>query len=50
MGFPAETNVRRGMRIVHGNKLLEEKLGRYDLCPCCSGNRFNKCRLKAGRF
>ncbi len=27
-GFPSETNVKRGIRIVHGDKLLEEKLGR----------------------
>ena len=27
-GFPSETNVKRGVRIVHGDKLLEEKLGR----------------------
>lgn len=30
-GFPSETKVKRGMRIVHGDKLLEEKLGRNDL-------------------
>jgi hypothetical protein len=33
-GFPSETNVKRGIRKVRGNKLLEEKLGRNDLCPC----------------
>ncbi len=32
-GFPSETQVKRGVRIVHGEKLLEEKLGRNDLCP-----------------
>jgi hypothetical protein len=26
-GFPSETNVKRGVRIVHGDKLLMEKLG-----------------------
>ena len=31
-GFPSETQVKRGVRIVHGDKLLEEKLGRNDLC------------------
>ena len=39
-GFPSETQVKRGMRIVHGNKELSEKLGRNDLCPCGSGRRF----------
>lgn len=32
-GFPSETQVKRGVRIVGGDKLLEEKLGRNDLCP-----------------
>ena len=39
-GFPSETRVKRGIRIVHGDKWLEEKLGRNDLCPCGSGRRF----------
>jgi uncharacterized protein YecA (UPF0149 family) len=39
-GFPSETQVKRGVRIVHGNKELKEKLGRNDLCPCGSGRRF----------
>ena len=26
-GYPSETQVKRGIRIVHGDKLLEEKLG-----------------------
>jgi hypothetical protein len=25
-GFPSETKVKRGVRIVHGDKLLEEKV------------------------
>ena len=49
-GFPSETQVKRGVRIVHGGKLLEEKLGRNDLCPCGSGQRFKKCCLKKGCF
>jgi uncharacterized protein YecA (UPF0149 family) len=49
-GFPSETKVKRGVRIVHGNKELAEKLGRNDLCPCGSGKRFRKCCLKAGCF
>jgi uncharacterized protein YecA (UPF0149 family) len=39
-GFPSETNVKRGMRIVHGDKELVEKLGRNDPCPCGSGRSF----------
>ena len=38
-GFPSETRVKRGQRIVHGHKLLEEKLGRNDHCPCGSRRR-----------
>lgn len=47
-GFPSETQVGRGMRIVHGDKLLTEKLGRNDLCPCGSGLRFQEL-LSASR-
>ena len=39
-GFPSETRVKRGERIVHGTKELFEKLGRNDLCPCGSGRSF----------
>ncbi|MBA3388091.1 MAG: SEC-C domain-containing protein [Rubrobacter sp.] len=39
-GFPSETHVKRGERIVHGDKELLEKLGRNDPCPCGSGRRF----------
>lgn len=39
-GYPSETRVRRGIRVVHGDKELIEKLGRNDLCPCGSGRRF----------
>lgn len=49
-GYPSETQVKRGVRIVHGHKLLEEKLGRNDLCPCGSGQRFKKCCLSRGCF
>jgi len=41
-GFPSETRVKRGMRIVHGNKELFEKLGRNDPCPCGSGRSFQE--------
>jgi SEC-C motif-containing protein len=39
-GYPSETRVGRGDRVVHGDKELIEKLGRNDLCPCGSGRRF----------
>jgi uncharacterized protein YecA (UPF0149 family) len=32
--------VKRGDRVVHGDKELVEKLGRNDLCPCGSGRLF----------
>lgn len=39
-GFPSETRVKRGDRVVHGDVELVEKLGRNDPCPCGSGQRF----------
>ncbi|MCC2668492.1 MAG: nucleic acid-binding protein [Armatimonadetes bacterium] len=39
-GFPSETCVGRGLRVVHGGKELLEKLGNEDPCPCGSGRRF----------
>ena len=39
-GYPSETNVKRGLRFVHGDKELCEKLGRNDLCPCGSAKSF----------
>lgn len=39
-GFPSETNVKRGIRILGNGKELQEKLGRNDLCPCGSGRLF----------
>jgi uncharacterized protein YecA (UPF0149 family) len=41
-GFPSETHVGKGVRVVHGDKELREKLGRNDLCPCGSGHRFQE--------
>jgi uncharacterized protein YecA (UPF0149 family) len=49
-GFPSETKVKRGLRIVHGEKELSEKLGCNDLCPCGSGRLFKKRCLKSGWF
>ncbi|MGA3157184.1 MAG: SEC-C metal-binding domain-containing protein [Steroidobacteraceae bacterium] len=39
-GFPSETRVQRGDRVVGQGKELLEKLGRNDPCPCLSGRRF----------
>ena len=42
-GFPSETSVKRGNRVIStamDAKELLEKLGRNDLCPCGSGLRF----------
>lgn len=47
-GFPSETHVKRGVRIVHGDKHLEEKLGRNDPCPCGSARRFQKVLSRDG--
>jgi uncharacterized protein YecA (UPF0149 family) len=41
-GFPSETQVKKGLRIVHGDKELTEKLGRNDPCPCGSGRSFQE--------
>jgi len=38
--YPSETNVKRGDRLVHGDKELLEKLGRNDPCPCGSAKSF----------
>jgi hypothetical protein len=47
-GYPSETQVKRGSRVVHGDKELLEKLGRADLCPCGSGRRFQALLLAEG--
>ncbi|WP_371747877.1 SEC-C metal-binding domain-containing protein [Hahella aquimaris] len=39
-GYPSETQVKRGYRVVHGDKDLHEKLGRNDPCPCGSRRLF----------
>ncbi|MRR33877.1 hypothetical protein EG829_04135 [bacterium] len=36
-GFPSGTHVKRVYRVVHGEKVLVDKLGRNDPCPCGSG-------------
>jgi uncharacterized protein YecA (UPF0149 family) len=47
-GFPSETNVKRGLRVVHGDKQLVERLGRKDLCPCGSGKSFQEVLFAFG--
>ena len=49
-GFPSESQVKRGERVVHGNKELMEKVGRNDLCPCRTGKLFKKCCRNSGYF
>ncbi|WP_217265620.1 SEC-C metal-binding domain-containing protein [Singulisphaera acidiphila] len=49
-GILSETHVKRGHRIVHGNKELQERLGRNDPCPCGSGLLFKKCCRNTGWF
>ncbi len=39
-GYPSETRVKRGLRFVHQDIELIEKLGRKDPCPCGSGKSF----------
>ncbi|MEM8605903.1 MAG: SEC-C metal-binding domain-containing protein [Myxococcota bacterium] len=41
-GFLSETRVKRGYRVVGDGKVLVEKLGRNDLCPCGSNRRFQE--------
>jgi hypothetical protein len=41
-GSLSEARVKRGQRVVHGDKDLVEKLGRNDRCPCGSGRRFQE--------
>jgi len=47
-GFPSETGVKRGDRIVRGTKDLSEKLGRNDPCPCGSARLFQALLLAHG--
>ncbi|MCW5821690.1 MAG: SEC-C domain-containing protein [Cyanobacteria bacterium TGS_CYA1] len=49
-GFNSESRVKRGNRIVHGDKELIEKLGRNDLCPCGSSRKFKRCCMLYGFF
>ena len=44
-GFPSETHIRRGLRIVHTDRTIG-KLGRYDPCSFGSERRFRKVFLE----
>lgn len=49
-GFPSETQVKKGYRVVHGDKELTEKLGRNDLCPCQSRRLFQSLLPRQGEI
>lgn len=49
-GFPPETGVKRGDRVVGGAKDLVEKLGRNDPYPCGSARSFKRCGLRSGCY
>lgn len=49
-GYPSEKAVKRGLRTVHSDKELQEKLGKDDLCPCGSDVAFKKCCRNSGRY
>jgi SEC-C motif len=38
------------VKVFHGDKELNEKLGRDDLCPCGSGRLFKRCCRNSGFF
>ena len=40
--------MKRGLRVVHRDKELIEKLGRNDPCPCGSGRKFKVLSLATG--
>ena len=48
--YPSETQVKRRLRIVGGNKKLIEKLGRNDPRVCGSELRFKRCCMQSGCF
>jgi hypothetical protein len=48
-GFPSETRVKRGLRVVHGDKELHEKLGRNDPCPCVRDSEQSRLGHTSGK-
>ncbi|MCF7955165.1 MAG: SEC-C domain-containing protein [Phycisphaerae bacterium] len=49
-GYPSETKVKKGLGIVHDDKLLEEKPDRNDLCPCGSMQLFQEMQYEKGEI
>ncbi|HAO33059.1 MAG TPA: hypothetical protein DCQ84_08920 [Candidatus Competibacteraceae bacterium] len=49
-GFPSESRVKKGQRLVRGYKELVEKLGRNDPCPCGSGRSFQTLLPQVGQL
>jgi hypothetical protein len=49
-GILSEAHVKRGRRVLHGDKELCEKLGHDDPCPCGRGLLFKRCRRNMGCF
>jgi hypothetical protein len=49
-GFPSETQVKRGVRVVHGNKELSEKLGRTTFARAIPDTGFKNYCLRFGRY
>lgn len=49
-GFPSETEVKRGDRLVHGNKELIEKLAAMTYVRAALDGAFKLCCLRTGRY
>src|ERR1700733_6516890 len=49
-GFPSETHVKRGDRVVGGTKELLEKLGRNDPAHADPAVDFKRCCMLSGEF
>lgn len=49
-GYPSETKVKRGHRVVHCEKELVEKLRRNDPCPAAPAAGFKRCCLRTGKY
>jgi hypothetical protein len=49
-GYPSERAVKRGRRVVHGEKELMEKLGKDDIALAVPGGCFKRCCRNSGRY
>ena len=49
-GFPSETRVKKGHRIVHGSKELVEKLGAGIRAHAAPDGGFKNCCLRSGEL